>query len=140
MTLNPELQKNYELLQQFKDTRNRTLELVKNLEKDDFVVQTAPYMSPPKWHIGHVSWIYEAIISKIDKNYKFHSKELSEYLNSYYQQFGLPHDKGLRGIISRPTTNEIFQYFNTINQKVEKFIETHELNDQEKINHYRIPS
>ena len=132
MTLNPELQKKYELLQQFKDTRNRTLELVKNLEKDDFVVQTAPYMSPPKWHIGHVSWIYEAIISKIDKNYKFHSKELSEYLNSYYQQFGLPHDKGLRGIISRPTTNEIFQYFNTINQKVEKFIETHELNDQEK--------
>ena len=89
-------------------------------------------MSPPKWHIGHVSWIYEAIISKIDKNYKFHSKELSEYLNSYYQQFWLPHDKGLRGIISRPTTNEIFQYFNTINQKVEKFIETHELNDQEK--------
>lgn len=132
MTLNPELQKNNELLQQFKETRNRTLELVKNLEKDDFVVQTAPYMSPPKWHIGHVSWIYEAIISKIDKNYKFHSKELSEYLNSYYQQFGLPHDKGLRGIISRPTTNEIFQYFNTINQKVEKFIETHELNDQEK--------
>ena len=132
MTLNPELQKNNELLQQFKETRNRTLELVKNLEKDDFVVQTAPYMSPPKWHIGHVSWIYEAIISKIDKNYKFHSKELSEYLNSYYQQFGLPHDKGLRGIISRPTTNEIFQYFNTINQKVEKFIETHELNEQEK--------
>ena len=132
MTLNPELQKNNELLQQFKETRNRTLELVKNLEKDDFVVQTAPYMSPPKWHIGHVSWIYEAIISKIDKNYKFHSKELSEYLNSYYQQFGLPHDKGLRGIISRPTTNEIFQYFNTINQKVEKFFETHELNDQEK--------
>ena len=132
MTLNPELQKNNELIQQFKETRNRTLELVKNLEKDDFVVQTAPYMSPPKWHIGHVSWIYEAIISKIDKNYKFHSKELSEYLNSYYQQFGLPHDKGLRGIISRPTINEIFQYFNTINQKVEKFIETHELNEQEK--------
>ena len=132
MTVNPELQKNNELLQQFKETRNRTLELVKNLEKDDFVVQTAAYMSPPKWHIGHVSWIYEAIISKIDKNYQFHSKELSEYLNSYYQQFGSPHDKGLRGIISRPTINEIFQYFNTINQKVEKFIHTHELNEQEK--------
>ena len=132
MTVNPELEKNNELLQQFKETRKRTLELVKNLEKDDFVVQTAPYMSPPKWHIGHVSWIYEAIISKIDKNYKFHSNEFSEYLNSYYQQFGLPHEKGLRGIISRPTTNEIFQYFNTINQKVEKFIQTHELNEQEK--------
>jgi hypothetical protein len=47
------------ILEQFKETRNRTLELVKTLEKDDFVVQTAFYMSPPKWHLGHVSWIYE---------------------------------------------------------------------------------
>ena len=132
MTLNPELQKNSLLLEQFKETRNRTLELVKNLEKDDFVVQTASYMSPPKWHIGHVSWIYEAIMSKLDKNYEFHSKEFSEYLNSYYQQFGVPHDKALRGITSRPTIDEIFQYFNTINQKVEKFIQSREFNDEEE--------
>ena len=132
MTVNPELQKNSLLLEQFKETRNRTLELVKNLKKDDFVVQTAAYMSPPKWHIGHVSWIYEAIMSKLDKNYEFHSKEFSEYLNSYYQQFGVPHDKALRGITSRPTVDEIFQYFNTINQKVEKFLESRELNEEEK--------
>ena len=29
------------ILEQFKTTRSRTLELVKTLEKDDFVVQTA---------------------------------------------------------------------------------------------------
>ena len=132
MTVNPELQKNSLLLEQFKETRNRTLELVKNLEKDDFVVQTASYMSPPKWHIGHVSWIYEAIMSKLDKHYEFHSKEFSEYLNSYYQQFGVPHDKSLRGITSRPTVDEIFQYFNTINQKVEKFLESREVSEEEK--------
>ena len=132
MTVNPELQKNGLLLEQFTETRNRTLELVKNLEKDDFVVQTAAYMSPPKWHIGHVSWIYEAIMSKIDKNYEFYSKELSEYLNSYYQQFGVPHDKALRGITSRPTIDEIFQYFNTINQKIEKFLESREFTEEEK--------
>lgn len=87
MTSNPELQLEISLLEQFKETRSRTLELVKTLEKDDFVVQTAFFMSPPKWHIGHVSWIYEAIMNKIDKNYEFYSKEFSEYLNSYYQQF-----------------------------------------------------
>ena len=111
LTSNPELEKRKPLLEQFKETRNRTLEIVKTLEKDDFVVQTAFFMSPPKWHIGHVSWIYEAIMSKLDKNYEFYSKEFSEYLNSYYQQFGVPHDKGLRGIISRPTVDQIFQYF-----------------------------
>ena len=129
MTSNPQLEEKKPLLEQFRETRNRTLELVKTLEKDDFVVQTAFFMSPPKWHVGHVSWIYEAIMSKLDKNYEFYSKEFSEYLNSYYQQFGVPHDKGLRGVISRPTVDQIFQYFNTINQRVEKFIETQSLDE-----------
>ncbi|NNM35534.1 MAG: ergothioneine biosynthesis protein EgtB [Nitrosopumilus sp.] len=131
MTSNPELH-SMSLLDQFRETRSRTLELVKTLEKDDFVVQTAFFMSPPKWHIGHVSWIYEAIMSKIDENYEFYSKEFSEYLNSYYQQFGVPYDKGLRGAVSRPTTDQIFQYFNTINQRVEKFIDSQMLSDDAK--------
>ena len=82
------------LFEQFNTTRERTLELVKTLEKDDFVVQTAYYMSPPKWHLGHVSWFYEVVLSKTNQNYQFYSKEFSDYLNSYYQQFGEPQDKG----------------------------------------------
>ena len=39
MTSNPELEINGALLDQFRETRSRTLELVKTLEKDDFVVQ-----------------------------------------------------------------------------------------------------
>ena len=58
-------------------------------------------------HLGHVIWIYEAIIGKLDKNYQFYSKEFLAYLNSYYQQFGIPQDKGLRGIVSRPTFEQI---------------------------------
>ena len=131
MTSNPELEQKKPLIEQFRETRERTLELVKTLEKDDFVIQTAFFMSPPKWHIGHVSWIYEAIISKLDKDYEFYSKEFSEYLNSYYQQFGTPQDKGSRGISSRPTVDQIFQYFNTINQRVEKFIESKSLSEDE---------
>ncbi len=119
------------LLEQFENTRKRTLELVQTLEKDDFVVQTAEYMSPPKWHLGHVSWIYEAIISKIDKNYEFYSKEFSAYLNSYYHQFGEPHAKGERGIISRPTLEQIFSYFYEINQRVKNFIEKNLLNEKD---------
>jgi len=129
MTSNPELEQKKPLLEQFRETRSRTLELVKTLEKDDFVVQTAFFMSPPKWHIGHVSWIYEAIMSKLDKNYEFYSNEFSEYLNSYYQQFGIPQDKGLRGVSSRPTVEQTFQYFNTINQRVEHFIESQTLSE-----------
>ena len=70
------------LLDSFNETRNTTLQLVKNLERDDFGVQTAVFMSPPKWHIGHVSWLNEIVLSKTQDNYQFFSDELSEYLNS----------------------------------------------------------
>ena len=120
------------LAEQFMKTRNMTLELVDPLQGDDFVVQTAPFTSPPKWHIGHVSWIYEAIMSKLDKSYKFYSTEFSEYLNLYYQQFGIPHDKKLRGIVSRPTTDEIFKYFENVSRQVTEFIGSSDLfNDKD---------
>ena len=68
-------------------------------------------------------------MSKLDKNYEFYSKEFSEYLNSYYQQFGVPQDKELRGIVSRPTVDQIFQYFNIISQRMEHFIKSQVLSE-----------
>jgi len=120
------------LFEQFNTTRERTLELVKTLEKDDFVVQTAYYMSPPKWHVGHVSWFYEVVLSKINQNYQFYSKEFSDYLNSYYQQFGEAQDKGKRGLVSRPTVDQIFEYFDTINNRVREFFNSDKLDGKAK--------
>jgi len=106
------------LLSEFSETRSRTLELVKTLEKDDFVVQTAPFMSPPKWHLGHVSWLFEMLLSKVVKNYELYSKEYLTYLNSYYNKFGEQHKKDKRGLVSRPTVDEVFQYYHTITKRV----------------------
>ena len=111
------------LLKQFEETRSNTLELVKTLEKDDFGVQTAYYTSPPKWHLGHVSWLNEIVLSKTQKNYEFYSDEFSKYLNSYYNQFGKPHDKAKRGIMSRPSVDEILEYYDVITKKVTKALQ-----------------
>ncbi len=120
MTL--EQQSHNTLLESFNETRETTLGLIKNLQKDDFGVQTAVFMSPPKWHIGHVSWLNEIVLSKTQKDYKFYSDEFSGYLNSYYNQFGKPHDKSKRGIMSRPTVDEILEYFDAITDRVRKVI------------------
>lgn len=118
-------------LEQFKKIRTQTLELVKTLEKDDFVVQTAAFMSPPKWHLGHVSWFYEVIMNKIDQKYEFYSQEFSKVLNSYYQSFGEPHEKAKRGILSRPTVDETLQYFDIINKRVKDFLTKSQINQNE---------
>lgn len=109
-------------LYEFKNTRERTLELVQPLEKEDYVVQTAVFMSPPKWHLGHVSWFYEVIMNQIDNTYEFYSKDFSRIFNSYYQSFGKPYDKAKRGILSRPTVDETLAYYQLINERVEDFI------------------
>jgi len=114
-------------LEQFQKVRSQTLELVQTLEKEDFVVQTAPFTSPPKWHLGHVSWFYEVIMNKMDPNYEFYSQEYSKVLNSYYQVFGEPHEKAKRGILSRPTVDETLQYFNIINERVKDFLKKYKI-------------
>ena len=113
------------LLSEFRRTRSRTLGLVETLERDDFVVQTAEYMSPPKWHLGHVSWLFEVVMSRVDPSYRFYSEEFSAYLNSYYNQFGEPHRKDRRGVVSRPTLDQILEYYAETNRRVESFLDRH---------------
>ncbi len=113
------------LLSAFAETRSRTLRLVETLEYDDFVVQTAEFMSPPKWHLGHVSWLFEVVMGRIDPSYQSYSEEFSAYLNSYYNQFGEPHRKDRRGAVSRPTLNQILAYYTEVNRRVVSFLKEH---------------
>ena len=43
--------------------RARTTGIVAPLEIEDYVVQTAPYMSPPRWHLGHTTWFFEMVFA-----------------------------------------------------------------------------
>ena len=113
----------YSIADEFRALRTTTLDIVSTLEKDDFVMQTAPYVSPPKWHLGHVSWLFEMLIEQADKNYSLYNPEFLKYLNSYYNKFGEQHDKASRGMVSRPTTDEILQYYHEITRRMAKFLD-----------------
>ena len=113
----------FSLIEQFKTTRNTTLDLVKTLEKDDYVVQTAYFVSPPKWHLGHVSWLFEMLLQQTNPDYKVYSDEFLQYLNSYYNKFGSQQEKGERGTVSRPTTEQILAYYDIISGRVINFLE-----------------
>jgi len=116
----------------FKKVRRQTIEIAEPLEIEDFVVQTEAFMSPPRWHIGHVSWFYEQLLRKNYRNFKPYKEDYSFYLNSYYQQFGTPFTKAKRGTISRPTVSETLDYWRWINIQVSKFFEETELTDEHK--------
>ena len=67
--------------------------------------------SPPKWHLAHTTWFFETFILKEFKpDYEpFHP--LFEHLfNSYYNGIGQPYARPRRGMLSRPTVQQVQDY------------------------------
>ena len=115
MTLN--FKDSSELIQFFLNTRKTTLDLVKNLNPEDMVIQTSSYVSPIKWHLAHTSWFFENFILKKIKKYKLYDKSYDYIFNSYYNSVGKFNPKDMRGYLNRPSINKIFEY--------RKYVEEH---------------
>ncbi|MGI9553802.1 MAG: ergothioneine biosynthesis protein EgtB [Thermodesulfobacteriota bacterium] len=81
------------------------------LSTEDYVVQSMPDVSPTKWHLAHTSWFFEAfVLSKVDSKYKSLHPQYNFLFNSYYVQVGERHSRPKRGLISRPTVDEVYDY------------------------------
>ncbi|HEY6400599.1 MAG TPA: DinB family protein [Blastocatellia bacterium] len=61
----------------FNRVRAQTMRIVGPLEIEDYVVQTAEFMSPPRWHIGHTSWFFETLLRTYSPDYRVYD---SKYL------------------------------------------------------------
>src|SRR5436190_15145201 len=108
----------------YQSVRARTLEIVAPLEIEDYVIQTAEFMSPPRWHIGHTSWFFETVLQKFQPGYKPWSDDFLFYFNSYYEGFGARIERPKRGTRSRPTVRETKQYRAQIDEQMTRFIES----------------
>src|ERR1700737_1855572 len=72
----------------YQNVRARTMQIVAPLEIEDYVIQTAEFMSPPRWHIGHTSWFFETVLQAHQPGYKVYAQDYLFYFNSYYEGFG----------------------------------------------------
>ena len=110
------------LVELFKSVRSRTMNIVAPLEIEDYVVQTAEYMSPPRWHIGHTTWFFETLLQLFKPSYKVYSEAYLFYFNSYYEGFGARIERPKRGTKSRPTVRETVAYRETIDELMIEFL------------------
>lgn len=79
------------LSESFSQVRRQSVELCEPLLIEDYVVQTMPDVSPPKWHLAHVSWFYETfILAPYLKDYRPFNPQFNDLFNSYYQGIGKP--------------------------------------------------
>ena len=72
------------LFERYQNTRKKTEQLCAPLLIEDYIPQPVEYVSPPKWHLAHVTWFFEEMILKkyfvdyktFDDNFAFLFKQL----------------------------------------------------------------
>src|SRR3977135_1533475 len=112
----------------FETVRARTLEIVAPLEIEDYVIQTAEFMSPPRWHIGHTSWFFETVLQAHKPGYQVYSEDYLFYFNSYYEGFGERIARPKRGTRSRPTVKDTVAYRNHVDEQMLHFMDSVDAN------------
>ncbi|MCM3872440.1 MAG: SUMF1/EgtB/PvdO family nonheme iron enzyme, partial [Pyrinomonadaceae bacterium] len=106
----------------YRTVRARTMRIVAPLEIEDYVIQTAEFMSPPRWHIGHTSWFFETLLQSYLPGYQPYSEDYLFYFNSYYEGFGARIERAKRGTKSRPTVQATLKYRRRIDDLMIEFL------------------
>jgi ergothioneine biosynthesis protein EgtB len=112
------------LLSHYKQVRQFFLDLCKPLAIEDYVVQSMSDVSPTKWHLAHTSWFFEALLlNQVIPNYQSLHPQFAFLFNSYYISLGERHYRPHRGLITRPTVEQVYQYRHYVDQHVRQFLE-----------------
>ena len=111
------------LLKKFSKVRNQTHELCKPLLIEDYVPQGALYVSPAKWHIAHTTWFFETFLLKnyLD-NYVVYHPAFSFLFNSYYNSVGSRTARVDRGLMTRPSVEEVYKYRSYVDEAMNRLL------------------
>lgn len=95
----------------FWTVRRHTEALCASLSAEDQCIQSMPDASPAKWHRAHTTWFFEQFILQPHvPGYRSFSPQFSYLFNSYYENVGARHPRFARGMITRPSSNEVGEY------------------------------
>jgi len=115
------------LAEEYRRVRSNSLRLCEPLAIEDYGLQAMACTSPPKWHLAHTSWFFETFVLKCASPAYQPWHPLFEHLfNSYYNGIGTPFPRPQRGLLSRPTVEEIFAYRRAVDVRVLELLERNE--------------
>ena len=109
----------------FRAVRTETERRAAPLSAEDQVVQSMPDASPTKWHRAHTTWFLEQFLLKPHViGYRVFDERFAFLFNSYYVAAGPRHARPERGLITRPTVDEVAAYRAHVDAAVVALIET----------------
>jgi len=111
--------------ERFTQIRNRSREICRPLETEDYVVQPVVDVSPPKWHLGHTTWFFETFLLQPHfPDYKVFDEQYNFVFNSYYETIGARVIRTDRGNLSRPSVADVFRYREYVDRHMNDFLDS----------------
>ncbi|WP_428381700.1 ergothioneine biosynthesis protein EgtB [Nevskia ramosa] len=107
------------LSDRFARIRAQSLALAEGLSAEDCQLQSMPDASPVKWHLAHSTWFFETfVLSAVDAAYQPVDSAYRELFNSYYVGIGARAPRAERGLMSRPSLDQVIAYRNTVDARL----------------------
>src|SRR5947207_15264438 len=95
----------------FRAVRAETERRAAPLSAEDQVVQSMPDASPTKWHLAHTTWFFEAfVLGRFAPGYQVVDPRYAYLFNSYYEAVGPRQPRPRRGLLTRPSLDEVHAY------------------------------
>jgi dimethylhistidine N-methyltransferase len=99
------------LIDLYRRVRRRTEVLAAPLSPEDQSAQSMPDASPTKWHRGHTTWFFETfLLTPFLPGYAVHDPRFNYIFNSYYEAAGPRQPRPQRGLLTRPSAQEVGAY------------------------------
>jgi len=112
-------------IEAFRGVRAETERRAALLSAEDQVVQSMSDASPTKWHRAHVTWFFEQFLLRPHaKDYRAFDECFAYLYNSYYVSAGPRQARQQRGLITRPSVDEITAYRRHVDAAVVRLIES----------------
>ncbi len=127
-----------QLVERYRRTRALSIELCQPLEPEDYRIQSMTDVSPPWWNLGHTSWFFAKNILEPFGRYSDEDTNLEYVLNSYYIALGPRIARDHRGLVTRPTTDRIYRFRQSVDQRMEALIREVDEADFDTVRDYTV--
>lgn len=119
-----------DLARDYRATRQLTQDLVAPLSDADATLQSMEDASPAKWHLAHTTWFWETFLLRDHAlNYRLFDADWPFLFNSYYEAEGERIGRFSRGLLSRPTLDQILEWRGHVDAAMAPMLDREDLSD-----------
>jgi ergothioneine biosynthesis protein EgtB len=103
----------------FLATRAYSVALTAPLSDEDCCVQSMPDASPAKWHLAHTTWFFETfVLERFEAGFVPFHHGFRVLFNSYYNGVGEQFPRPERGLLTRPSRQEVLAYRQSVDARI----------------------